>query len=361
MSPRDHAAAHTTNEGAVMGAAAPSQTTPDEAIVAGTDIFKFGPSDQLAEDGPGAKDQTNATPAPAAGHPGDATEPEETTPAEPKPTDTKPSTRFKSHEEAERGYKELQGSATRSAQENAELKRRLAEVETKEQAQSAGKLQEEADQATEVYAKERNRAALKEIEALDPDDPDHQDKVAGVWARANTDLIRYSRNPLDKDGKAILGRKDIAAGKPLPQEGTAPEVQPAAVEAQPAAAASPPVSKGANDAAAIERRRAETREYIDAKVKASGIDPEDPLWIGMSLQTPNVDETGRTIPLDDQIQWTIDKHNEYLAQRKAASRATADMPIGGGGHQPRPAASPTAATPIGLGDAITRANERRRL
>lgn len=344
-----------------MPQAAQSQTTPEPVTVEGTDIFAFGASDQVKDPGPGTTDPTSATPAPPAGHPGDATTAAETPPAETKP-DTKPTTRFKSHEEAERGYREAQGTITRTQQENAELKRRLSEVESsrKSAAETAAQQQqrEQADQAIETFARARNKEALKEIEALDPDDAEHQDKVAGVWARANTDLIKYSRNPLDKDGNPILGKTAAAA---------APEGEPQSAPA-PAPAGSPPPAAPATadapaaDATEIERRRAERRDYINERVRTAGIDPEDPLWIGMSLSTPSVDANGSPIPLDEQIQWTIDKHNEYLAQRRAASRASADMPIDRGGVPPRAPQPPGASPgPISLGDAIARSNERRRL
>lgn len=347
-----------------MPQAAPSQTTPEEVTVSGTDIFKFGAGDQITEDGPGKADQTAATPAPPADHPGEANDDAGTPPAETTPKLKESPTRFKSHDEAERGYKELQGEHTRKAQENAELKRRLSEFESRQQQEQRTRQTEEqqaaADQATTEFARKRNRQALAEIEELDPDDKGHQDKVADVWARANTEIIRFSRNPVGADGKPIT-----AAPAKAPQ---APEETPPATPAAPTTPEATPPTPSQPRApeptppADIEAKRAEKRLYIDGVVRQAGINPEDPLWIGMSLTTPAVDATGRALSLDEQIQWTIDHHNEYLAQRNAASRQSADLPIGSGGQAPSRAAVATQPTgPIGLGDAIARVNERRRL
>jgi chaperonin cofactor prefoldin len=330
------------------------QTTP--IVVTGTDIFKFGASDTAP--GPGEEDhqeQEPATPAPDADHPGEARDENAEGGSgkveEAPPPAAAPAQRFKSHEEAERGYRELQGKTTRAEQEAAEARRKLAELEAAQAAQNERRVADarraEADQAIDDYMAERTEKALEEIEALDPDDPEHRKKVARIYARRDSDVRKFAQNPAGKDGKPIgaatEGDQQVSS-PPLPAERPPP---------------APPVVP-----AAAESRRVQVREYIDGRARAAQIDPEDELWVGVSLTTPTKDADGKSLSLDEQIEWTISRYNERRAAIQARARQAAHLPMGEGASAPRSpgsAGGDTAPTAVGLGDAIARANERRRL
>lgn len=331
------------------------QTTP-EFTVEGADIFKFGATDQVP--GPGAETAEPATPAPAADDPGKATADESAAaPAEGEPTPAeKP--RFKDHQAAEEGYRHLQAKATKAEQEAAELRRKVAEQEqqqaaAREQQAQSGR-QAEIEKAIDDYTAERNEKALEAIEALDPDDPEHRKKVARIWGQFHSDVRKYTASPVDKDGKPLV----VTAA--TPEQSSAPATP--AKEAAPSTAATPATPAPAT----VEQRRSQIKGYIDGKARAAGIDPEtDELWAGVALTTPDKDADGKVIPLDDQIEWTINRYNERKAAIMARARQESNLPMGEGGRVHRSPGSGSGgkapAGPIGLGDAIAAANERRRL
>ena len=356
-----------------------SQTTP-ETIVGGLDIFKFGPADTVG--GPGAPAEEQATPAPSEGdHPGKAPEEKKeiaggkNPPPEDKLSQPPPS-RFKSHDEAERGYRELQGKTTQAEQAAAEaraaaeaarseaavLKTKLAEAEGRErktlEAQSESARQAAVDTALEAFATERRASALKEIGALDPDDPEHDAKVASIWGRVDAAVLRFARHPVDKDGKSIEAAGAVETKPTAPPDVTA-EKTPASTKETPPEP--PPEEKQAAD-----RRKTAVISYIDGKARAAGIDPEtDELWWGVSRTTPSVDDKGQGMTIDQQIDWAINRYNERVAAIKAVARQNSELPLGGGSHLPGgPGGAPPAPSGTGsysLDSAIARANESRRL
>jgi hypothetical protein len=160
---------------------------------------------------------------------------------------------------------------------------------------------------------------------------------------------------VDKEGAPLVaqaegGRLKAEGGK----EGSRLEAAP--TEKRPAAAPDP---------AAVEQRRTQIKSYIDGKARSAGIDPEaDELWAGVALTTPAQDAEGKVIPLDQQIEWTINRYNERKAAIMARARQEGNLPLGEGGHVPRQpggAGGKSPSGPISLGDAVARANERRRL
>jgi DNA-directed RNA polymerase subunit F len=352
-------------------AAQPSQTTP---IVTGTDIFAFGNAD--AAPGPGEeKTQEPATPAPAEDHPGEANEnvTQTGTGKAEEPAAAPPvALRFKTHEDAERGYRELQGKATRAEQEAAEARRKIAEYEAQHAARQkqeiASAAQSAVDHAIDEYMTERTEKAVEEIEALDPDDPAHRKKVAQIYARRDSDVRKFTINPVGKDGKPI------APPSPEPSPSAVPEKEAGGERQQPAsdpgttygytAEADAPRAAAPAVPADEQVRREQVREYIDSRANAAAIDPNDELWVGVSLTTPTRDENGRSLSLDEQIEWTIERYKERKAAIQARARQASNLPMGEGGRvrsAPEGQAGGSAGGPIGLGDAIARANERRRL
>ena len=358
-----------------------SQTTL-ETVVGGLDIFKFGTADVVGS--PGAPSPEPATPAPATGdHPGEAIREGGSERAEggseKKEPPAPPAPRFKTHDEAERGYRELQGKTTKAEQDAAEARRaadaakteadaakaKLAEAEVRErraaEATTAAERQTAVDIAVEAYATERRAAALKEIGALDPDDPEHDAKVAAIWGKVDGAVLRFNRNPVGKDGKPI-GRAEVGSVK---AEG---ETTPTAIPAPPAAPAAAPVKPAAAETApdaAAEKRKTDVINYIDGKARAAGIKPEsDELWWGVSRSTPAEDAQGQKLTIDQQIDWAINRYNERMAEITATARQRSELPLGGGGHIPGgPGGGPAAPAegPASLDAAISKANEARRL
>jgi hypothetical protein len=334
-------------------AAEKSQTTP-EFKVEGTDIFSFGTAD--AAPGPGDGKPEPATLPPTGDNAGEANDKEaggSKLEAGSEEENAAEKLRFKDHQAAEEGYRNLQSKATRAEQEAADLRRKLAEVEQQkaeqaEQQAHSGKAAE-IEKAIDDYTAERNEKALEEIEGLDPDDPEHRKKVARIWGNFHSDVRRFAAKPVDGEGKQLeAGGLKLEAGR---KEEAAP------VEKKPVVTAPDP--------AAVEKRRSEIKSYIDGKARSAGIDPEaDELWAGVALTTPATDDEGKAIPLDQQIDWTINRYNERKAAIMARARQEGNLPLGEGGHvsrQPGGARGKAPDGPISLGDAVARANERRRL
>lgn len=246
--------------------------------------------------------------------------------------------RFKSHEEAERGYRELQGKTTRAEQRAAEAERELAAIWGAEERR---KQREAADLSFTDFAAERREAAMAEIDELDLDAPDYKKKVAQAWARADRDIFNF--------------RQEQPAG------GAAETPAPTGTETP--AAGTPP---GA--AAGVEEVRAYAKETI---VKA-GFDAEDPLFWIFASRAPAVKETGESIPLDEQIQWAIDQTKTYQARimgdeqtRREAAAAEAgravqhrELTMGKGGGGPPAGGSSAEESPVSL-DAAIRSAQRR--
>jgi hypothetical protein len=322
-----------------------SQTTP---IVTGTDVFAFGPTDTV---GPGEKDGKPAAAPPAGEDPPAPAPPDKPAAAPAERKEDKPPARFKDHAAAEEGYKNLQAKSTRAEQEAAELRRTVAEYKEREAGSSkleAGKKEEaaeaEIEKAIHAYTKKQNAAALKAIEELDPDDPEHRDKVADLWARFYTSVQKFARKPVDAEGKPL--RAETHPVEPAVKK----ETPPAAPPAEPAAPAS------------TEERRKQTRDYIDERARTAGIDDpgNDPLWTGVALQTPAQDEAGNKLSLDQQIDWTVKKYNEKMAAIKARVHQQTNTPLDRGGNPPA-GGSREPDVPMSLGDAVERSKERRRL
>lgn len=346
------------------------QTTP---IVTGTDIFSLGPADVAP--GPGEESKEDATPAlETEEHPGEAKDSEEESSPDQKPDSqakkgeaAQSTPRFKSHEEAERGYREIQGRATRAEQEASEAKRKLAELEAQQNRQREQQVeaaqQEEIDRAIDDYTLERHEKALADIEALDPDDPEHRKKVARIYAQFHSEVRKFTANPVGKDGKKIGG--SVKAKGVETTEASIPQPSSEVTPIPPGVQTSKTEDRDDTSIpSATSPPREKIREYIDNRAREAKIDPEDELWVGVSLTTPMKDADGKSLSLDQQIDWTINRYNERMAAIKAPARQAAGLPLGEGGRVPRNTGSENeTASPgsFGLGDAIARANERRRL
>ncbi len=265
--------------------------------------------------------------------PAQETEPESPPPApdsdrddqpapEPDPGDTqpepKPDYRFKDHEEAEKGYKHLQGRATRAEQRAAELQKQLEDYNNRLEAIEADRLKAQETERQKSYQRwytERTEAAIKNIENLDPTSPTYHREVAQQWA----DLA------LDAQQKAAEVQQASAPPPTAPQ----PPGPPPAPEPDPT-------------------------EVLQA-VEAAGIDPNDPLFRSYAQMAPPDKE------LSDQIQWVKTKMNDYLASKTASARQRTAQPMTRSGSGKPESEPPEAAKEYSFGDVLDTAVDSRRL
>lgn len=243
--------------------------------------------------------------------------------------------RFKSHEEAERGYKELQGKTTKAEQRAAELETELARI------RDAGKVEEVlAKNKTDLitYATKRREQALEAIDGLDPDAADYRTQAASVLAAADADVLDY-RDTLRVAGAETKTGQASAAGT------------------------------DAADADAVVK-------HVQASIVKPeiGLEADDPLFWTFAGQAPTADAAGKPIPLDDQITWAVEKTKSYhnklrgtdpaKREEEAAARSRTlqeqDLSLGRGGARPA-GADKGAEKPVSLSDAIDGALEQRRL
>ena len=294
---------------------------------------KKGPAEGAAEG--------SEIPAPSGEIP--AAQPAAPAPAQPAPGEKPPEPpfRFKSHEESERGYRELQGKTTRAEQRAKELEAELGELRGAEERK---KQQEVADNDFIEFASSRREQAMAEIDELDPDEPDYKKKVAQAWGRA------------DKD---ILG-SGPTSGPAQPPAATTPERKPGQAE--------PPAPGPEADADPNEQ----VRTYVAGIITQQGLEADDPLFWTFASRSPTETEAGEPMPMDEQIRWALDKTKDYHSRITGASRASVeelaaqagrsaqlrDLPMGRSGGGPAPGESPQAEQPVSL-DAALKGAERR--
>lgn len=266
---------------------------------------------------PTMPDQQDIVPAPAP-------------PAQPPPAPDHPDTpRFKSLEEAEKGYKNLQAEFTRTTQ-------RLKEFEGKENAQKQAEEEAAATQAVatafEEFAVSRRVQLLDEIGALDPDAADYTQQVAKLQAKADKDIYLAGRQ---------YAVKPPAASPPANPD--APKVTPEQVQDY-------------------------VRSYI-AQPKI-GIKADDSYFWLVCASAPATDAKGNKLTLDQQITWAVQQTKSYhsrftppAAPANAINNAqNLEQPLGRTGNQAPPAPGTTQRKePLSLSDAVDAAAQTRRL
>jgi hypothetical protein len=255
--------------------------------------------------------------------------PEDRTPRDESPEEK--AYRFKSQEEAEKGYRHLQAEMTRAKQEAARLRKEMEEAREKaERAQRA----EQADEEYENYVTERLEQSYAEIDELDDDDEDYQKKVAKINARAQREISQKQRE--------LYGGQDSFARREEAGEPGEPE--------RPEA-----------DATAESRTvPAEDRgKIVLEKTSREGIDPaNDPVFAGYAAMAPL--EMG----FEEQVEWAIDKTKEYRAGLKTRDTEV-EQPLERGGpgrsNTLRPQKVPDETETTALDRALKDAREMRRL
>jgi hypothetical protein len=259
-----------------------------------------------------------------------------------KKEDTPPETdfRFKTHSEAEKGYRELQGRTTKAEQRAKTVEDELNRVKNADRI----KAEAEAAKASIIdYAATRRAKALEEIDALDPEDKEYRKKAATCLSQADIDIY---------DHYQTHGRRAPAAL--------------AEAEAE---------TVGSDAGIDVEN----VTKYVQEKIVADGFDANDPLFWNYAGHAPITDEKGRPTTLDTQIQWAVSQTKQYhenirtklktedearvadTVRRKQA----ADLPLGrgtsGGGTATGKGSVAQEDKPVSLSDAVEFASERRRL
>jgi len=238
--------------------------------------------------------------------------------------------RFKGHEEAERGYRNLQGEKTRLEQRNKDLEQELLRLQKADEIKAE---MEKADQEIFDYSAKRHEEALEAIDALDPDEEDYQAEVGKVWAAKDRDVRRFEReNP-------ILDQTTTNEPNQTPGEGAEQEAM----------------------------------GFVSQAAEKAGIDPDDEHFKLVCRTTPLQDHTGKEMSFPEQVDWAINQTRQYKkaqeqnfqetlkerAARKAEEAQDQGLPMG------RSAAARTPmedAPPIvSLDDALMSAQEERRL
>lgn len=245
--------------------------------------------------------------------------------------------RFKSHDEAEKGYQHLQREKTLADQKVQALTEELQRRKMQEQ---SAREQEAEEQAFVDFAQGRNEQALKEIDELDPDDPEYRKKAAAAWTRANKDIRFWQKN---KTETAVP-----------PADATRP-------------ATAPPTPAQTDPAPAI--------TYVHEKLAAAGIPKDDLLFWKIARDAPATDPQGQPLDFDAQIAWALAETKTYrdslmgpgnvspaaaaLAERRTKEAQARDLPLGRSPADRASVAEPP--TPISMADAIHFAQEKRRL
>lgn len=239
--------------------------------------------------------------------------------------------KYKSQEEAEAAVLEFQRQVTKMGMELQETKDLLLKSLARKEEEPPVK-KEEPVKTAYVYAAERRKQVLKDIEALNPDDEDHLDKVAEIQAKADQDILDYHRATEQTKQQAEAKQQDD-------------------------------VQKSVNAA--------------ETAMKEAGLktDPESEdfmLFWSMARIAPDEQE-GLLLTLDQQIAWAINKVKAYkmeaLEQHKteeARKRAEKkqeeeDQPIGPGSIIPvtTKKQKPEAEKPASLRSVLNTVSEAR--
>ncbi|MBU2550233.1 MAG: hypothetical protein KKB20_17625 [Proteobacteria bacterium] len=298
----------------------------DEAALGAAPVEDDGPDDEISGPAEALAEETE----------------EEPGSSETPPEGDEPSTpRFKTHEEAEKGYRNIQAEKTRLELENKALKS-AQEAAAKAALEAEAKEKETADFLE--FTKGRTKQALEEINALDPEDPDHEEKVALAWARMYADTRNFQYQPPAGAAPGTRSEEPAPAAGPKPAEG--------AGEPDPQAMA-----------------------LIKGKLAEAGLDPEDEyFWLLADRGVPTRDPQGNALTFEQSLAWAIETtktHNQKIEQRiqdriKAAAGKTGrshqdqGLPLGrSGARRARPSG---AAVPVkSIGDALDLVQGERRL
>jgi hypothetical protein len=252
--------------------------------------------------------------------------------------------RFKTHDDAEKGYRELQGSWTKTQQELKAARERLTALEGSQAALDAEKQRQGRMAEALAVVKQRRKETLEAINALDPEDPDYLEHAAELSAQADM---------------AILTRF---------QEATAAPARPAA------AAPTGETGAEAETAADPAAEKAAIWGQIQEQLPEQGLEKGDPLFAHFAAAAPTTNDKGERLDLQAQVAWAVEQTKAYQtkiagrqAQQNGERHQHQEIPLGRGGAGGRPGGqqpsreTPQGETHVSLSDAVDQAMEARRL
>ena len=256
-----------------------------------------------------------------------------------KPEASKEPLRFKTHEDAETGYKEIQREKTRL---EAELKSQGEEMTSLKDAEAKKAQDMKFEKDARAFAKDCNLEALKKIDALDPDAADYQDQVAEIQADTYRDISRYERDKITEEPKKKPGGDD---------------------------------TKPTHDDDALQTAKTHIRDVA----KEHKIDPDDEYFAMVCNTAPTKDEKGTPMDFDAQIMWAINKTENYrtsvpggdataseqerkdAAAKKATTAQEANLTLGHGSADTPSKEGDKIAAPISISDVLEDVRNERRL
>lgn len=273
--------------------------------------------------------------------------------------------RFRSHIDAEEGYRNLFARTTRAEQENARLRKELEELRKEREKIEAQKRKEEIEKKRREFIAERYSRLAESLEALDPDDPEYAKKHAALLADAQADIMNFTPQSVEEDddhGGPLPGGQQPGSDQGAPASRAGDQ----AADAAGAADYPPPTDNniqpgGEGDQPYDEPGVEVVRTLVAQVARQEGIDPEsDPVFGYFAAQAPYVDDAGRPIPLDEQVKWACQQAKAWkeAEKKRLLQEVSAPMPRSGSAATPSQAKEEKPKQ-ISLDDAINRVASMR--
>lgn len=244
--------------------------------------------------------------------------------------EAKESYRFKSHGEAEKGYRNLQGLVTKTQQELAKLREEMDQIREERESAKKAETEEQAETELEDYVSDRLAQSYEEVEKLDPDDFDDETAYRREVARIN---FRAQRD-IDAKKNEFGGRFSA-----LPEAGE-------------------PENMDTADTFTEEGGVEGLHRMIRERTREAGVDAEnDPVFKGYASMAPS------DMPFEKQLDWAIEETKKYRS-RMGSGAAEREQPMsrGGPGRDKSRVQSPGGtAGETSMDRAFQNARERRRL
>jgi hypothetical protein len=242
--------------------------------------------------------------------------------------------RFKSQEEAERGYRELQKKLTEISEERKKFREKLAEIEAREA--ESKKVKDLGEKIQGIYD-----AMYDEVGKLDPDDPEYSKQVARLQADAQTRIFVAQR-------ETERATEDAGAGSGSPDDSGEGETDDG-----------PSQVPATNEA---ETYLTLFKKEVAPRLAAAKIDSSDPVYLYYADRVGTVDDNGNPVPLARQVEQAIRLTRNYYNKRAAKRRSEQNAPLPRGGQGPsHPAQNSAGQKPVAFADIVNSALETRRI
>jgi hypothetical protein len=239
--------------------------------------------------------------------------------------------RFKSHEEAENGYRHLQSAKTRA---EAEAERLRVELQKATDAERTKKELAEKDEDLLEFMADEHEKALDAIDGLDPDDEGYRKDVARIWA--------------EKDSAVEVRKRDL-------------------YQTEEAETPAPAAETDASD-------ESKGWDVVESRARDEEIDPEDQHFLDSCTLAPRKGADGNELSFEEQIDWAVHRTKDYhtkqerqfrerqkkAAKKKSDAHQEENLPLGRSPADRR-AEVPDKVPVVTLNDAVEGVLEERRL